>query len=280
MLYATHAVVDLAAIRANLAGVRERVGDRAVLAAVKANGYGHGAVEVSRMLERTGAADWLGVATVPEGIELREAGIGLPILKLSHAFAEEIEAALRADLTLTVVDADSIDQVQEVASSLGISAPVHLKLDTGMRRIGSEPSEAVALARRIAESGSLILEGVFTHLPISDAPEGDEFTRDQLARFVAVSREVSEAVGPVRWVHASNSGGILSHSLEGLTMVRPGIMIYGYYPDAETPHTIPLRQALTLKSRVAYLKRISAGETVGYGRTWTCLLYTSDAADE
>ncbi|HSN42859.1 MAG TPA: alanine racemase [Propionibacteriaceae bacterium] len=269
MLYATHAVVDLAAIRANLAGVRERVGDRAILAAVKANAYGHGAVEVSGMLERTGAADWLGVATVPEGLELRAAGIRLPILKLSHAFADEIEPALRADLTLTVVDAETIDEVRAVTSRLGLTVPVHLKLDTGMRRIGSEPSEAVALARRIAEAANLTLDGLFTHLPISDTPEGDAFTRDQLARFVGVAREVTATVGPVRWVHASNSGGILAHSLEGLTMVRPGIMIYGYYPDPETPHTIPLRQALTLKSRVAYLKRINAGETVGYGRSWT-----------
>ena len=269
MLYATHAVVDLAAIRENLAGVRDRVGDRAILAAVKADAYGHGAVEVSRMIESTGAADWLGVATVPEGIELREAGITLPILKLSHAFPEEVEAALRADLTLTVVDADTIDQVAEVASRLGITATVHLKLDTGMRRIGSDPSEAVGLAGRIVESGNLLLEGIFTHLPISDTPEGDEFTRDELARFLDAAREVGEAVGSVRWVHASNSGGILAHSLEGLTMVRPGIMVYGYYPDPTTPRTIPLRQAMTLKSRVTFLKRVPAGDTVGYGRTWT-----------
>lgn len=140
MLYATTATTHLDAIRHNLDGVRARVGDRLVLVAVKANAYGHGAVEVGRMVERTGCADWLGVATVPEALQLREAGVTLPILKLSHCLDEdEIRAALAADVTLAVVDAAGIDAVARVAAELGVDAAVHLKVDTGMRRIGCDP---------------------------------------------------------------------------------------------------------------------------------------------
>ena len=135
-------------IQANLAAVRARVGDRRILAAVKANAYGHGAVEVSRMIEATASADWLGVATVPEGLELRAAGVGLPILKLSHALtADEIEAAVAHDLDLTVVSPGTIDAEADAARRLGHPASVHLKIDTGMRRIGCEPADAPALAR-------------------------------------------------------------------------------------------------------------------------------------
>ena len=265
MLYPTHAVIDLGAIAHNLRGVRDRVGDRAVLVAVKANGYGHGAVEVSRFIESAALADWLGVATVPEGIELRRAGVRLPILKLSHAAPAEVDAALDAGITLTVVDADSIDQVARRAPA---GTPVHLVLDTGMRRIGAEPDAAVDLARRIDASG-LGLQGLMTHLPISDVPEGAEFTRNQLARFRRAVAEVEDARGPVPLVHASNSGAVLGHDLAGMTLVRPGVMVYGYYPDPQAERSVVLRPAMELRTRVTFIKPIRAGETVGYGRTWT-----------
>lgn len=265
VLYATHAVIDLGAIRHNVRGVRDRVGERAVLVAVKADGYGHGAVEVSRFLESEGLADWLGVATVPEGIALRRAGVGLPILKLSHAAPGEVDAALGAGITLTVVDAGSIDHVAHRAVP---GTAVHLVLDTGMRRIGAEPEQAVELARRIDAAG-LDLQGIMTHLPISDAPEGEDFTRGQLARFRRAVADVVTARGPVRLVHSSNSGAVLGHDLTGMTMVRPGVMAYGYYPDPRAERSVVLRPAMELRSRVSFLKPISSGETVGYGRTWT-----------
>ncbi|MDO4785264.1 MAG: alanine racemase [Propionibacteriaceae bacterium] len=269
MSYATSAIVDLDAIAANLAAVRDRAGGRRVLAAVKANAYGHGAVEVSRMIEARGAADALGVATVPEGAELRAAGVGLPILKLSHCFPGELPHAIAADLTLTVVDAASIDGAERAAAEAGRSVDVHLKLDSGMRRIGCELTAAAGLARRIADSPHLRLQGVFTHLPVSDAPGGDDYTRRQLRRFSDAVAQVQAEVGPVELVHAANSGAILGHDLGEATMVRPGIMIYGYYPDAaHTPRTVPLRPALSLVTRVSYVKDVPAGESVGYGHTW------------
>lgn len=283
MLYATHAVVHLDAIRHNLAQVRALVGpEPRIMAAVKADAYGHGAVPVARAIQDDGAADWLGVATVPEAIELREAGVGLPILKLSHAIdAEEIAAAIAHDVTLTVSHPAGAREVGAVAAAAGTPAAVHLKVDTGMRRIGVEPGDAVALARAAREAG-LSVGGMFTHLPVSDIPAQDAFTATEYRRFFDAVRDVETELGaPVGLVHCANSGGILGHGPElraletaygiapGHVMVRPGIMVYGYYPDATTPRSAPLRPAMELKTRVAFLKPVAAGETVSYGRTWT-----------
>lgn len=256
-------------LRANLDAVRARVGGRAVLAAVKADAYGHGAVEVSRMIERTGAADWLGVATVGEGLELRAAGVTLPVLKLSVARGEEVAAAVAAGLTLCVVDEDSILEAGAAATALGTTASVHLKVDTGMRRIGCEPELAPSLAQRVDATPGVRLEGLFSHLPISDSPRGEEFTRGQVALFARTAREVEAARGPVPLKHLANSGAVLGHPDTWFDLVRPGIMIYGAYPDPEAARTVPLLPALEWRTRVSFVKRVPAGETVGYGRTWT-----------
>lgn len=256
-------------LRANLDAVRARVGGRAVLAAVKADAYGHGAVAVSRMIERTGAADWLGVATVGEGLELRAAGITLPVLKLSVARGEEVAAAVAAGLTLCVVDEDSILEAGAAATALGTTASVHLKVDTGMRRIGCEPELAPSLAQRVDATPGVRLEGLFSHLPISDSPRGEEFTRGQVALFARTAREVEAARGPVPLKHLANSGAVLGHPDTWFDLVRPGIMIYGAYPDPEAARTVPLLPALEWRTRVSFVKRVPAGETVGYGRTWT-----------
>lgn len=280
MLYATHLTIDLDAIRHNALAIRHRVGDRLLLAAVKADGYGHGAVEIARLFEREHLVDWLGVATVPEAIALRRAGVGLPILKLSHAFPEEIPAALDARLTLPVIDAHSLTELAAATSARSSGdadarTRVHLTIDTGMRRIGCEPAAAVDLARRIEDAG-LELEGLFTHLPVSDTPGGRDFTENQLALFLDTVAAVqddraSHGLAPVPLVHGASSAAAMSHDITGLTMVRPGIILYGLYPDPTTPRTITLRPALAMTSRVSFVKRIGAGETVGYGRTWTAL---------
>ncbi|MCG6568013.1 alanine racemase [Tessaracoccus sp. ZS01] len=261
--------VDLDAIHANLATVRELSGDRAILAAVKANAYGHGLVPVARSIQERGSAGWLGVALTAEAEELRAAGVTLPILKFTPTFADELPAALRAAVTLSVGTVEGIDEAAAAAKAGGLVADVHLKIDTGMRRVGAEPRDAVELARRIADSGSLHLGGVFTHLPVSDVSAGDDFTRSELALFDEVVAQIEGAVGLVEWVHAANSGAVLGHDLGRTTMVRPGIMIYGSYPDAQTPPSRALRDVGTWVSRVNFIKRVAAGESVGYGRTWT-----------
>ena len=269
MPYPTVATTDLSAIRANLGAVRARVGDRLVMAAVKADAYGHGLFEVAAMIERTSSADWLGVATAEEALALRTRGVRMPILKLSHALDEDdIAVCVEAGVDLTVVSAETVDQVARVTRRVGRPAHVHLKVDTGMRRIGCSPADAVGLAQR-ADAAGVHLRGLFSHLPVSDTASGESFTRQQIARFSEVSDAVSTARGPVELVHLANSGGVLGHPDSWFDLVRPGIMLYGSLPDPSTPATVPLRPALRWTTRVSFVKPVRAGERVGYGLTWT-----------
>ena len=270
MTYPTTARTLLGNIEHNLRGIRARVGDRLVLAAVKANAYGHGAAAVSQMIERTGAADWLGVATVEEGLQLRDAGVSLPILKFSPTRdVDDVTRALLAGITLSVVDEASIAQVAAAADALDLSdVAVHLKVDTGMRRVGAEPADAPALAASIAGHPRLRLQGVFSHLPISDSPAGDEFTRQQAALFADTAAAIEAGVGPVELKHLANSGGVLGHPETWFDMVRPGIMIYGSLPDPLAQRTVDLRPGLEFTTRVSFVKPVAAGETIGYGRTF------------
>lgn len=269
MLYQTHARIHLDHIRFNLAGIRQAVGPhRKILIAVKANGYGHGAVEVSRLAETCGV-DWLGVATVPEGLEIREAGIQLPILKFSPAFPEELEAAVRHNLTLAICSQDNVDDLQHICRVFELEADVHLKVDTGMGRVGVSPEDAPALAAYLEQyCPDLHLKGIFTHFPVSDEAD-PTYTRGQIERFAATVAAVQTAIGrKVDLVHASNSGAVLGHEAAWFDLVRPGIMIYGFYPDAGTPRTIPLKPGLSFLTRVSFLKKVTAGTSIGYGRTW------------
>lgn len=268
LLYATHARVHLGNVRDNLRAIRAAVGpERRVLIAVKANGYGHGAVEVSRMAEATGTADWLGVATVPEGLELREAGLTLPILKLGPTFPWEMRAAVEAGITLAVGSLEEGEAAADAARAAGRPAAVHLKVDTGMGRVGVPPADAPAVALRLSALPGVAFEGVFTHLPVSDAAD-PAYTREQIAAFRALSRDVQEAAGRRLLVHCANSGAVLGHEPGWLDMVRPGIMVYGFRPDPGTPGTIPLKPGMSLLTRVSFLKKVPAGTSIGYGRTW------------
>ena len=269
MLYQTHVRIHLDNILFNIEGIRKAVGqNRKILIAVKANGYGHGAVEVSRLAERIGV-DWLGVATVPEGLQLRAAGINLPILKLSPAFPEEMQAAVQDGLTLAVASRENVDDLETVCRAGNLKAAVHLKIDTGMGRIGVTPEDAPALAAYIENNcPHLYLDGIFTHFPVSD--ESDQtYTVGQIARFKSVVDATQSSLGRrVELVHASNSGAVLGHEPAWFDMVRPGIMIYGFYPDVGTPQTILLKPGLSFLTRVSFLKKVTAGTSIGYGRTW------------
>ena len=274
MLYQTHACIHLDHIRFNIEGIRQAIGQtRKMLIAVKADAYGHGAVEISRLAEGAGV-DWLGVATVPEGIQLREAGIRLPILKFSPAFEEEMAAAVDYNLALTVCEMSNIKALQTYCESAKKKAAVHLKVETGMGRIGAPIPDAPAIGAFIDQHcPNLVLEGIFTHLPVSDEPElctsRAGFTQAQIQRFKAVVDAIHTAVGRrVDLVHCANSGAVLGHTEGWLDMVRPGIMVYGYYPDPRTPRTIPIKPGMSLYTRVSFIKKISAGTSVSYGRTW------------
>jgi alanine racemase len=220
------------------------------------------------MAERIGV-DWLGVATVPEGLQLRQAGVGLPILKFSPAFPEEMESAVRSGLTLTVCELANVGALEQVCRAADHRAEVHLKVDTGMGRIGVTVADAPALAAHIERHcPHLRLEGIFTHLPASDDAD-PAYTRAQIERFKAVTDAIHAAIGRrVSLVHSANSGAVLGHPPGWLDMVRPGIMIYGYRPGPGTPATIPLKPGLSFLTRVSFIKRVAAGTSIGYGRTW------------
>ena len=269
LLYQTRARVHLGNIRYNIEGIRKAVGaDRKILIAVKANGYGHGAVELSRMAERIGV-DWLGVATVPEGIQLRQAGLTLPILKFSPAFPQEMAAAVEQRITLAVCERENIRLLQQTCHDMGTSTDVHLKIDTGMGRIGVVPADAAAMAVFIErECPNLNLSGVFTHLPVSDTADID-YTKRQIVNFGTIIDSIQSAISrKIPLVHCANSGAVLVHPEGWFDMVRPGIMIYGFYPGEETPRTIDLKPGLSFLTRVSFIKKVAKGTSIGYGRTW------------
>ncbi len=269
MLYQTQARIHLGHIRANIEAIRRAIGQRKLLLAVKANAYGHGAEDVSRLAESCGV-DWLGVATVPEGIQLRSAGISLPILKMSPTFPQEMGAAVSASITLAMSDGEGARALEAVCRALDLKSRVHLKIETGMGRTGVPVLEAPALARTLERDCPHVhLEGLFTHLPVSDEPDGT-YTRAQTRVFQEAVGQVEAALGRrPELVHCANSGGVLGHPDSWMDLVRVGIMAYGSYPDDQTPRTVPLLPGLSFVSRVAFLKKVERGTTIGYGRTWT-----------
>lgn len=278
----SRAIVRLARIADNLGAIRDHVGPgRAIMLPVKANAYGHGLVPVATYVTEHGLVDWLAVASVGEGVTLREAGVTAPILKLSPCPPGECATALAAGITVAIESVGEADEAQRAAAELrtrrGVDkarpARVHLKIDTGMRRVGVDSKRAGELAAHVAaHCPDLRVEGVFTHFAVSDssAPEDVRFTLGQLERFRAAMAQVSEALGyRPDLVHAANSGGVLAHPDTWGNLVRPGIMAYGYYPDASTPRTVPIAPALEWRAPLVHVKKVRAGETVSYGRTWT-----------
>lgn len=253
--------VSAAAIEHNVRTIAATVAPAEVWAVVKANGYGHGAVLAARAAH-AGGATGLCVALVQEGIELREAGIGGPILVLSEQPPAMVALAVQHDLALAIY---SSGQVAELEGLGAAEHPVHLKVDTGMRRVGAATHDAVALADAIAASPAARLAGVFTHLAVADEPE-NPFTAQQLDRFDEVLASLRGAGHEPPVVHAANSAGALAHPRARYSMVRVGIAIYGISPGAGVDHLCAdFRPALSLHARVGHVKRVLAGERISYG---------------
>lgn len=261
----TELVVDLAAISHNLAVLRARGGGRAMFPAVKANAYGHGLVAVARHIEPE--VEGLSVATVGEGVALREAGIVKPILKLSPACVDELPAAVEHDLWLVIGSLDGIDDVASAARDAGKRVDVHLKIDTGMRRVGVQPGDAAEAARRIVAHPELRLAGVMTHYALADVEEGREFTSLQRARFDEAVDAVL-AVTDVEWIHSGNSAAILGHDLGRDNAMRPGIAMYGSAPEMQLGEEDLLAQVVRWTAPITLVKRVAAGDGVSYGLTW------------
>ncbi|MDR0557436.1 MAG: alanine racemase [Treponema sp.] len=268
---ATQAIIRIDNLKRNIRVIRERVGKRRLICApVKADAYGHGAAPVAKACLEAGV-ERLAVATVDEGADLRAAGIDAPILLFSFPMPDEYEAAVSYGLTPLVGDKELAAGLELAAATLNAEVAVHLKVDTGMRRIGCPPEEAAELARFIASRSHVLLEGVATHLAVSDSldPENIRYTREQLRRFAVAVDAIKKAGVDPGVVHASASGGVLLHKDAWFDMVRPGIMLYGYTPAPALAGLSPLDPVMELISHIVYIKEVKEGESVSYGRTWT-----------
>jgi alanine racemase len=255
----TVAVVDLAAIRDNVALLKPSGAE--VMAVVKANGYGHGAAEAGRAALE-GGATWIGVAMAEEGLHLREAGIAVPILVLSELSPGSERDALAAGLTPTVYTDAGLAALEEARPS-GAPLRAHLKLDTGMHRVGLAPARAVEFARRMVAAG-LEVEGVWTHFAKAEEPE-DPSVAAQLDRFMAAVDELEAAGVRPRLRHAANSAAIMTNPTTHLDLVRLGVAMYGLPPAPGLPGSAGLRPALTWVTTVHMAKRVAAGEGISYG---------------
>ncbi|HEV8114972.1 MAG TPA: alanine racemase [Acidimicrobiales bacterium] len=260
---AAWADVSLAAVAANVETLRALCTPAEVCAVVKADGYGHGAVPVARAAVEAGAA-WLAVAQVTEATELRAAGLTVPILLLSEPRPGDLEEALAAAVALTVYTPELVGRLGAAARAGDAPVPLHLKVDTGMRRVGADPRDVVALATSIAEDPTLSLDAVWTHCAVADDPN-DPFTAAQLERFDAVVARVEAAGLAVPMRHAANSAAAIAHPASRYDLVRCGIAVYGIPPAPGLANRLALEPAVRLATEVAFVKPVSVGEGISYG---------------
>ena len=262
---ATWGEVNLARLEYNLAAITRRVAPAKVMLVVKANAYGHGLAEVSKAL--AGKTDYVGVAVLEEGILLRELGITAPIIVLGGIWGDQILRYLQHDLTLTASSVERLEQIDTVAAQIGVKAKVHLKIDTGMERIGIHYYSAHLLQAAALKCRHVAVEGIFSHFANADSRDLAH-ARLQLERFNEVLRFYERRSLPMPMRHIANSAAVLQLPESCLDMVRPGILLYGVYPSPEVPHTVEVKPALAWKSRVVYFKVVKPGHPVSYGSTW------------
>ena len=263
----TWAEIDLDAITHNAARLKARAGARAeLMVAVKANGYGHGAVPVSRAALEGGATR-LAVHRTMEGVQLRRAGITAPILIMGYTLPTESQHIVHWDLTPTVNSKPQAEALSVAAVAQGKPLPIHVKVDTGMGRYGLLPDEVLDFVRFLSGLPGLALEGLYTHHAVADLAD-KTFTRHQFSIYMDVVRRLEAAgfVFPLK--HVSNSATTLDLPEMALDMVRCGIALYGLRPSDEVEPAVPLRPALTLKSRVARVRTLPTGASISYGRTY------------
>lgn len=262
----TWAEVDLDAIRYNFAQAKKLVGkNTSLLIVVKGNAYGHGILEVSRTLKDIGV-NFLGVATLDEAIFLREKGINTPILILGSVLQHELEPAIENNITLTLCHIELAKAIDKIASKLNKIARVHIKVDTGMGRIGVWHEEAFDFVNEVVKFTNIFVEGIYTHFSV--AGRDKFFTTYQIDSFLSLLEKLESSGIEIPLRHASNSIATVSLKKAHLNLVRPGIIIYGMYPKKSFSRRLNLKPALSLKTRIVFLKKTPAGRSISYGRTY------------
>ena len=275
----TKAIIHLGNLKSNVASIKKLIKNNVKMCvAIKADAYGHGAVPCAKAAVESGA-DYLAIATVDEGIELRTNGIKVPLLLLSLCSPEEIPDAVRYGLTPFIFDSEYIQLFAGVCRSVGIKEfPVHLAVDTGMGRIGCAPKQAGKLAAEIVKTGVLTLGGTGTHFALSDGTSkaAVKYTRNQYEEFKTAIKSIRKAGIEPGICHCSNSAATLNNPEYHMDMVRPGIICYGYYADEVSKEflesrkiKIDLKPVMTVETSVCAIRPFAQGKSVGYGCTWT-----------
>ncbi len=263
----TRVEVDLNAIKENYQKIKEHVGNCKIMPILKANAYGHGLLRIAQLFEKLNA-DYLGVAVVEEGILLREKGINIPILVLGGVWGNQVPLFLKHNLTITASSIDKLNQIDDTAGQMKVKAKVHLKIDTGMERIGVHYYSSEKFLDAAYKCKNIEVEGIYSHFANSDASDLT-YAKLQLERFNEVLSffEKRSIETPIR--HFANSGAILQLPEANFDMVRPGIMLFGVYPTKEVNKTLEIKPALTWKSLVVFFKVIKPNHPVGYDSTFT-----------
>lgn len=263
----THAIVDLGAVAHNTRTLKDHMGPRVhLMAVVKADGYGHGAVPVAKTAISSGA-EWLGVALVEEGVKLRRAGIGIPILVLGSTIPKAAEQVLRSHLTVSVFTWEVALAINQAAEACGRRAAIHVKVDTGMGRLGLNPRDVYPFVEKVGRLKNLFIEGIFSHFASADEA-GKAFSLQQLSEFRSVTRYLEARKVRIPLYHMANSAGTIDLRDSHLDMVRPGISIYGLYPSQEVNHSLGLVPAMDLTTQIVFLRELPKGTSISYGRTF------------
>ena len=261
----TFAEIDLDAIRHNLEIVSHIVGDDTkILGVVKADAYGHGMSEVSKAI--VGYVDYFGVASIDEAAGLRRIGIKKPILVIGAILPEEIEGVLKFNVIQTVSDMDIPKKLSKLAQARNKIVKVHVKIDTGMGRLGFWHEEAIGFIKKIARLKNIIIDGIFTHFP--NAETDRIFTHNQIRNFKRLVEDLCDNNIHIPIKHTANSMGLIDFKNSHMNMVRPGLMMYGIYPKESLMKNILLKSALTLRTKIIYLKSMPKGRSISYGMTY------------
>ncbi len=263
------AIIDLDAIAYNMTNIKSKVGkETGIIGIIKADAYGHGSVEISKVILENGA-DWLAVAVVDEGINLRKNGIAAPILLLGYTPELRLEDVVNNGFIQTVYTYETAKKLSDVAVRLGKTAVIHIKIDTGMGRIGYRVNEASAdEIVKISELPNIEVNGMFTHFSTADEKDKD-YTLNQYNKFVQMDALLRERGLEIPIKHAANSAAIMDFDNMMFNMVRPGIILYGAYPSEEVDKdNLSIKPAMSVKTHVSYVKEVNEGDYISYGRKY------------
>jgi alanine racemase len=266
VLRPTHLEIYLQNIRTNYYVIKEHVKPAKVMAVLKANAYGHGLVRVAKLMQEINA-DYIGVAVLEEAILLRESGITLPIMVMGGILGNQVPLFIKHDLTITASSISKLNQINEAASLLKKKATVHLKIDTGLERIGVHYYNAERFIEEAVKLENVTIEGVYSHFASSESSD-TKYTQLQIKRFNNIIDFINKNDYEIEIKHISNSGAILRHPDANYDMVRPGLILFGVYPSQSIKKTVIVKPAMDWKSRVVYFKVIKPEHPVGYGSTW------------